>query len=66
MKLDSLQKCYNYLFWIDVGIEKLDEDKRQFLKSIRNIVRERKQLTKKQFEAMNKWLGNIDGVPQLK
>ncbi|EOW9155630.1 hypothetical protein ACN1SW_003414 [Vibrio cholerae] len=66
LKLDTLQKCYNYLFWIDVGIEKLDEDKRQFLKSIRNIVRERKQLTPKQFEAMNKWLENIDGVPQLK
>ncbi|MFQ2383668.1 MULTISPECIES: hypothetical protein [Aeromonas] len=66
LKLDSLQKCYNYLFWIDVGIEKLDEDKKQFLKSIRNIVRARKQLTPKQFEAMNKWLGNIDGVPQLK
>ncbi len=66
LKLNTLQKCYNYLFWIDVGIEKLDEDKRAFLLSIRNTILARKQLSQKQFDAMNRWLENIDGVPQLK
>ncbi|MFV8411852.1 hypothetical protein [Vibrio owensii] len=66
LRLDALQKCYNYLFWIDVGIERLDENKREFLLSIRETVRARRPLSTAQFDAMNKWLEHIDGVPQLK
>lgn len=66
LKLAILQKCYNYLFWIDVAIAKLDESKLAFLKGIRRTVVAREGLSEKQFNGLNQWLGNVDGVPQLK
>ncbi len=66
LKLGVLQKCYNYVFWIDIAISRLDEDKRSFLNSIRRTVLARKNLSTDQFISLNAWLKNIDGVPQLK
>ncbi|EKO3524409.1 hypothetical protein SD340_004304 [Vibrio fluvialis] len=66
LKLSVLQKCYNYLFWIDVALSKSDPDKSDFLKSIRERVISRKPLSQKQFETLNIVLGRLKGVPQLK
>lgn len=66
LRLSVLQKCYNYLFWIDVALSKSDPNKSDFLKSIRRYVVEREPLSKKQFETLNTILGRLKGVPQLK
>lgn len=61
-----LQRIYNYLFWIDVGIEKLPVDRTEFLVGVRNTIVSKGKISEKQKAAINKWLENIDGVPQLK
>lgn len=61
-----LQRIYNYLFWIDVGIEKLPADKTDFLVGVRNTIVSKGKISEKQKAAINRWLENIDGVPQLK
>jgi hypothetical protein len=66
LKLASLQRCYNYLFWIDVGINKLPSDKIDFLRSVREDLVNSGRITEAQKKAVNRWLSNIDGVPQLK
>ena len=66
LKLVSLQRCYNYLFWIDVGINKLPGDRADFLKSVRKALINDGRISEAQKEGVNKWLSNIDGVPQLK
>ena len=66
LSLSVLQRLYNYLFWIDVGIDKLPDDKREFLGIMRKRLLKAGKLTDGQKEATNKWLENIDGVPQLK
>lgn len=66
LKLSVLQRCYNYLFWIDIAIDKLPDNKTDFLKDIRSKVARRTTLTNEQKTAVNKWLENIDGVPCLK
>lgn len=66
LKLTALQKCYNYLFWIDVALSKSDPHKSDFLKGIRRRVLSREPLSAKQFETLNTVLGRLKGVPQLK
>ncbi len=65
-RLANLQKCYNYLFWIDVGIERLPAEKTEFLSNIRQALVSNSEITQGQKIAVNKWLKNIPGVPQLK
>jgi hypothetical protein len=65
-RLANLQRCYNYLFWIDVGIEKLPAEKTEFLSKIRRVLVSNGEITQGQKIAVNKWLKNIPGVPQLK
>ena len=65
-RLANLQKCYNYLFWIDVGIEKLPEAKTEFLRNVRRSLLSNGEISQAQKVAVNKWLVNIPGVPQLK
>ncbi|WMN61766.1 hypothetical protein NI389_18320 (plasmid) [Pseudoalteromonas xiamenensis] len=61
-----LQRIYNYLFWIDAGIAKLPKNKTDFLVGVRNTIVSKGKISEKQKAAINKWLENIDGVPQLK
>ena len=62
----TLQKIYNYLFWIDVGIEKLPSEKTAFLVGVRKTIISKGRITEKQKTSINKWLEHINGVPQLK
>lgn len=66
LRLSNLQKCYNYLFWIDIGIEKLPAGKTKFLSDVRRSLVNSGKITQAQKVAVNKWLVNIPGVPQLK
>ena len=66
LTLASLQRIYNYLFWIDIAIEKLPKDKTKFLTSVRKALTSKGKISDNQKRAINKWLENIDGVPQLK
>lgn len=66
LTLSELQRCYNYLFWIDIAIEQLPDTKTGFLKDIQKKVIKGIGLTKSQLGAVNKWLENIEGVPCLK
>lgn len=66
LRLNSLQRCYNYLFWIDVAIGKLTSDKTEFLRSVRSTLIAKGNISASQKNAVNKWLKNIPGVPQLK
>jgi len=54
------------LFWLDIGIEKLPKDKADFLVSMRKVLTSKGKVTENQKLAINKWLENIEGVPQLK
>jgi len=65
-RLANLQKCYNYLFWINVGIEKLPAEKTEFLSDVRRSLVSNGEISHAQKIAVNKWLVNIPGVPQLK
>jgi hypothetical protein len=65
-RLVNLQRCYSYLFWINVGIEKLPAEKKEFLSDIRRILVSDGGISQTQKVAVNKWLVNIPGVPQLK
>lgn len=65
-RLANLQKCYNYLFWINVGIEKLPAEKTEFLNSVRQSLLSNGEISQTRKVAVNKWLVNIPGVPQLK
>lgn len=62
----SLQKIYNYLFWIDVAIEKLPAEKTNFLVGVRKSIVAKGKISEKQTSSINKWLENVNGVPQLK
>ena len=64
-KLANLIKCYNYLFWIDVALEGIPEEKAGFLKSIRSTLIFKGKISEQQIVAVNKWLENIKGIPQL-
>ncbi|TXD96277.1 hypothetical protein ES754_11650 [Psychrobacter frigidicola] len=66
LTLSVLQKIYNYLFWIDVGIAKLDSGKTDFLVNVRRTIVSKRKITEGQKLAINRWLENIDGVPQLR
>lgn len=66
LKLINLQKCYNYFFWIDIGIGKLGGVADEFLIPIKNYLIKNLKISEKQKIGVNKWLKNIDGVPQLK
>lgn len=63
---DTLQRIYNYLFWIDVAIKKLPQEKTEFLTAVRKTIVSKGNITDKQTTAINRWLENIDGVPQIK
>ncbi|PAD30040.1 hypothetical protein [Paenibacillus sp. 7523-1] len=64
-KLANLQRCYNYLFWIDVALDKLEEHN-DFLESIKTYIIRNFKITSKQKDAVNNWMKNIKGVPQIK
>ncbi len=66
LKLSNLQKVYNYLFWIDVAVNKLPGDKLDFLKGVRSQLMKNKKISEKQKIGVNEWLKRIDGVPQIK
>lgn len=66
LKLLNLQKCYNYLFWLNVGIEKLATEKADYLRSVRNNLINNLEISQNQKIGVNNWLVNISGVPQLK
>ena len=66
LKLSHLKKIYNYLFWIDVAISRIPEDKASYLIDVRKSIIKYKNITENQKKAINKWLKRIDGVPQLK
>ncbi|MBU3823859.1 MAG: hypothetical protein H9917_03410 [Candidatus Oceanisphaera merdipullorum] len=61
-----LQRIYNYLFWIDVAVEKLPVGKTDFLVGVRKTIIAKGKISEKQASSINKCLENIDGVPQLK
>jgi len=65
-RLTNLQKCYNYLFWMNVGIERLPAEKTEFLSNIRRSLVSHGEISLAQKVAVNKWLVNIPGVPLLK
>lgn len=65
-KLINLQMCYNYSFWIKVGIRQLDNEASIFLKSIEKHLQKNLTITDKQKEGVNKWLENLTGIPKLK
>jgi len=62
----TLQRIYNYLFWIDVGINKLPPEKTDFLIGVRKTIVSKGKISEEQRLSMNRWLENINGVPQLK
>ncbi|BCS52663.1 hypothetical protein GSbR_04990 [Geobacter sp. SVR] len=66
LKLTQLQKCYNYNFWLEVGIKRLGPQDNGYLKGIRDILIKNHDIPADKLKATNKWLKNIDGVPQLK
>lgn len=65
IRRQTLHKIYNYLFWIDVAIEKLSPKERQFLEGIRAYIIEKSRITKAQKVGVNNWLKNIDGCPSI-
>lgn len=66
LQLVTLQKCYNYLFWIDIAIAKIDEKDIVFLKNIRNYLIKHHCLSENQIAGLNKWFVKINGLPELK
>lgn len=66
LRLENLQRCYNYLFWIDKALKALPEEKREFLQGVRTTLVKKKCIKPKQKEGTNKWLRNIPGLPQLR
>ncbi|MCK9395375.1 MAG: hypothetical protein M0Q44_07275 [Methylobacter sp.] len=66
LRLANLQKCYNYLFWIDVGIKRLPAEKIKFLSDIRRALVKNGEINQAQKNGVNKWLKHIQGVPQIK
>lgn len=66
LKLKNLQKCYNYLFWIDVAIDLLREQDRDFLENIRQQIIVKLKISQSQKDAVNRWIQNLSGVPQIK
>lgn len=66
LKLVNLHKCYNYVFWIDTGIQKLDEKADDFLIPIKKYLIKNLKISERQKIGVNKWLENLDGIPQLK
>lgn len=65
-KLINLQKCYNYIFWINKGISILDDKADDFLIPIRIYLTNNLKISEKQKNGVNKWLKNLEGIPQLK
>ncbi len=65
LKFINLYKCYNYLFWIDIAINKLSGDPK-FLISIRSTLVSTGKISDKQKDGVNKWLNKIKGIPPLK
>lgn len=66
LRPSALQRIYNYLFWIDVAINKLPPEKTDFLTGVRSTIVSKGKISERQTSSINKWLENIDGVPQLK
>lgn len=66
LKLTRLQKCYNYYYWIDIGIKRLGPTANGYLKSIQAMLVKNHDIPPDKLKATNKWLMHIDGVPQLK
>jgi hypothetical protein len=64
-KFINLYKCYNYLFWLDIAINKLSGDPK-FLISIRSTLVTNGKISDKQKNGVNKWLSKIEGIPSLK
>lgn len=66
LKRSTLQRCYNYLFWLDAAIAKLPEEKKSYLSWKRKHLIANKTLSKDELIKVNNWFRNIHGIPQLK
>ena len=66
LRLIALQRCYNYLFWIDAAIARLQAGKTDFLLNVRSTLIRKREISPAQKDGVNGWLKNIAGVPQLK
>lgn len=66
LRLVNLQKCYNYFFWINTGIQKLEDKADDFLIPIKNYLIKNLKITDRQKAGVNKWLENLEEIPQLK
>ena len=66
LKLVNLQKCYNYIFWIDVAIGKLKDKPDEFFKGVRSYLVRNRRITNIQKVALNNWIANLSDVPKLK
>lgn len=68
LKLSTLQKCYNYIFWIDVAIDKIGEEHQgiPFLQGVRKHLVKNYSITNDQKDGVNKWLQHIESVALLK
>ena len=65
-KIKNLQKCYNYLFWLNISIARLGDEANRFLIPIREYLKKNMRITENQKRGVNNWLKNLDGIPQLK
>lgn len=56
LKLKTLQKCYNYLFWIDVAIQRIGEDHKgtEFLQGVRDYMIKNYSITDIQKDGVNR------------
>ncbi|HEX8549420.1 MAG TPA: hypothetical protein VF691_20835 [Cytophagaceae bacterium] len=66
LKLVNLQKFYNHLFWINIAISLLGERANDYLVPIKESLCKYRNITEAQKNGVNKWLKNLDGIPQLK
>lgn len=64
-KHETLLRCYNYLFWIDVALAKVDNKGIKYLASMKTTIMKYKKLSLSQLVGTNKWLEHIEGVPAL-
>ncbi|MCP4488445.1 MAG: hypothetical protein GY820_14150 [Gammaproteobacteria bacterium] len=66
LRLENLQRCYNYVFWIDIALAKIGEKAQDFFPGVRSYLVNNFKITPKQKEGINNWLKNQKGIPQLK
>lgn len=65
LKHETLLKCYNYLFWIEIALLKVDPKGVDYLKDLKAVIIRSKKLSSAQLKGVNNWLKHISGVPTL-